>query len=204
MRLNERLRGRSAAISVPLALVIILTGAAVRAEALPPDALAQANAEFHAMYRAAKARALADAGPVLLVEGDTLVLRNGSARTAVKFLPPGYTALKEASHVPLALFVLLHGAEGPLPDPTRKALVALASEVRSARTSLGDQAFPRHTLTRQEQVLEASAALAEVVTKRGAVAPGEVLAFARRMGLPRRGERGRRRRARTEGVARAG
>jgi hypothetical protein len=165
-----------------LALTAVLTVAGARADALPPDALTHANADFRAMYREAKARALASAGPVLLVEGDTLVLRDGAARKTVKFLPPGYTALKEASHVPLALFVLLHDAEGPLADPTRKALEALVSEVRRARPSLRARPFPKGTLARQEQVLDASVALVEGMIGRGAVAPGEVSGFARRIG----------------------
>jgi len=163
-----------------LALTAALTMAG--ADAQPPEALAQANADFRAMYRDAKARALASAGPVLLVEGDTLVLRDGAARKTVKFLPPGYTALKETSHVPLALFVLLHGAEGPLADPTRKSLEGLVSEVRRARPSLRSRPFPKGTLARQEQVLDASVALVEGMIGRGAVAPDEVSGFARRIG----------------------
>ena len=128
-------------------LASMLAAAAARAE-VPPDALAHANADFRAMYSDAKARALATVGPVLLVEGDTLVLREGAAREAVKFLPPGYTALKETSHVPLALFVALHGADGPLTDATRKALAALVAEVKRARTSLAGQPFPPGTLAR--------------------------------------------------------
>ena len=165
-----------------LALAAILAVAGARADAPPPDALAKTNADFRVMYSDAKARALASAGPVLLVEGDTLVLRDGAARKAVKFLPPGYSALKEVSHVPLALFVLLNGAEGPLVDPTRKALEGLVSEVKRARPSLGARPFPKGTLARQEQVLDASVALVEGMIARGAVAPGEVSGFARRTG----------------------
>jgi len=164
------------------ALTAILLAVSARADGPSPDALTRANDDFRAMYREARARALGNAGPVLLVEGDTLVLRDGAAREAVKFLPPGYTALKEASHVPLALFVLLRDAESPLAGPTRKALEALASEVKRARPGLGARPFPKASLARQEQVLDASVALVDVVIRRGAVAPGEVAGFARRMG----------------------
>ena len=46
--------------------------------------------------------------------------------------------------MPLALFVLLHDAEGPLAEPTRNALVALVSEVRRARPSLRAQYLHAH------------------------------------------------------------
>ena len=167
---------------IPLLLTAILAVAAARADAPPSDALARTNADFRAIYREAKARVLAGAGPVLLVEGDVLVLRNGSERKTERFLPPGYAALKEASHVPLALFVLLFDTEGPLSDPTRHALEALVTEVKRARSALWAQPFPKGTLGRQERVLDASAAFAEAVVRRGAVAPGKVSGFARTMG----------------------
>ena len=133
---------------------------------LAADPLAQANADFRALYREAKSRALASAGPVLLVEGDTLVLRDAAAREAAHFLPDGYTKLKEVSHVPLALYVALHGSEGPLSPHTRAALEALAAEIAS-----GD-----------DPVLSASRELISRVLKRGAAGPGEIDAFAHRMG----------------------
>src|SRR5690348_653087 len=128
--------------------------------------LTEANSDFRALYREAKARALSAAGPVLLVEGDTLVLRDGAAREAVKFLPEEYTKLKEVSHVPLGVFVALHGAGGRLPDHTRAALEKLAAEIRPAK----------------DPVLAASLELVERVLKKGASEPAEVGAFARRMG----------------------
>ncbi len=176
-----RLRDSVARMRIPLLLTIILGASVSRAHAAP-DALEQANAAFRTMYREAKVRALASAGPVILVEGDSLVLREGSAREAVKFLPPAYTALKETSHVPLAIFVALHGMDGPLGGESRKSLEALVSEVKRGRSSLAGQPFPKGTLARQEQVLDASLALAEAVSKRGTVAAGELDEFAKRMG----------------------
>jgi hypothetical protein len=130
--------------------------------------LAEANADFRAMYREAKSRALAGAGPVLLVEGDTLVLRDGASREAVKFLPDGYTGLKEVSHVPLALFVALHGNDGSLSAQTRKSLEALVAEVRRAGL--------------RDPVLDASLAFADQVLQRGTAQSAELDAFAKKMG----------------------
>ena len=128
--------------------------------------LTDANSDFRALYREAKSRALATAGPVLLVEGDSLVLRDGAAREAVKFLPEEYTKLKEVSHVPLGIFVALHGSNGALSEHTRGALEKLAAEIRPAK----------------DPVLAASLELIERVLKRGAAEPAEIDAFARRMG----------------------
>jgi hypothetical protein len=132
------------------------------------DPMADANSDFRALYREAKQRALASAGPSLLVEGDTLVLRDGAVREAARFLPEGYTKLKEVSHVPLALFVALHGNDGPLAPQLRRSLKALSAEVRRANV--------------QDPVLDASLALAGKVLQRGTADSAEVDAFARRMG----------------------
>ena len=150
--------------------------------AVAPDPLAAANADFRALYRDARSRALASAGPVLLVEGGTLVFRDGAVREAFEFLPAGYTSLKQTSHVPLALFVALHDAHGPLEAATRTALAALVAEVKRARVALGEQPSPQGSPARQQRVLDASLALAEGVLQRGAAEPGELDRFARRMG----------------------
>lgn len=131
------------------------------------EPLSDANAQFRAMYREAKARALASAGPVLLVEGDTLVLRDGARREATRFLPEKYTKLKEVSHVPLALFVALRGDPG-VSAPARAALEKLVADVRAAGA--------------RDAVLDGSLAFADGVLQRGQCSEAELEAFARRMG----------------------
>ncbi|HUJ27483.1 MAG TPA: hypothetical protein VLW85_15770 [Myxococcales bacterium] len=131
------------------------------------EPLADANAQFRALYREAKSRALAAAGQVVLIEGDTLVVRDGAQRQAVRFLPEKYTKLKEVSHVPLAIFVALHG-EPVLGAPARKALESLVADVRAAG--------------QRDPVLDASLAFAGGVLQRGQCSEAELDAFARKMG----------------------
>jgi hypothetical protein len=52
-----------------LLLAAMLGAAAARADARPGEALAHASAQFRALHREAKVRALARAGPALLGEG---------------------------------------------------------------------------------------------------------------------------------------
>ena len=65
------------------------------------------NGEFRAQYRQALATALGQAGPLILEEGDDLILVHHGERTSVLVKPVEYHELKAVAHIPLALFVML-------------------------------------------------------------------------------------------------
>jgi hypothetical protein len=73
------------------------------------------NDVFRSAYHEARARALASAGPVLLVDGDHLILIDGARREQVTIRDAQYHALKQAAHGPLGVFAALADVEGPLP-----------------------------------------------------------------------------------------
>jgi hypothetical protein len=81
----------------------------------PADPAVALNNVARAAYRQAREEAFARSGPVILVEGDNLVLRYGIYRTEVRFTPETYHSLKSISHVPLGIYALLAFAgEAPL------------------------------------------------------------------------------------------
>src|SRR5206468_190790 len=98
------------------------------------------NDASRAAYKRAKEAALARTGPVILVEGDNLVLKNGSRRTETRFIPEIYHTLKAVSHIPLALDVTFGAVpegervDDDLLDELRKyrALVVAAGEAVGA------------------------------------------------------------------------
>src|SRR5262249_52177533 len=59
----------------------------------PHDPLVVLNDDSRALYRRAKEAALARTGPVILVEGDALVLRDCDRRTEARFVPDTYHVL---------------------------------------------------------------------------------------------------------------
>jgi hypothetical protein len=65
------------------------------------------NNEFRDQYRQALAATLAQAGPVILEEGDNLILIHKGERPSVLVKPVEYHELKAVAHIPLALFVML-------------------------------------------------------------------------------------------------
>src|SRR5262245_2990648 len=71
------------------------------------EALKALNGGFRTAYFRAKQAALARSGPVILVEGDDLVLKRGDQRIEVTYTPAVYHVLKSVAHTPLALDVML-------------------------------------------------------------------------------------------------
>src|SRR4051794_26413523 len=113
-----------------------LPGGILRAD----DPLVVLNNASRAAYRHAKEAALARSGPVILVEGDTLVLRRGDERTEVRFLPEVFHTLKAFAHIPLAVDVLLRqvgdgdvDGNGDAPGAPGRADVRLLDELRTYR-----------------------------------------------------------------------
>lgn len=79
--------------------------------------LAELNKSFRAAYARARQQVLDQAGPIILAEGDSLVLRRGGKRSEVRYVPAVYHTLKAVSHIPLAIYSLLFlYGEGPLSE----------------------------------------------------------------------------------------
>src|ERR1039457_6744517 len=83
-------------------------GAQVRmAESAKDPLLDSLNGEFRAQYQLALRESLEQAGPLILEEGDDLILLRNGERTRVSVKPVEYHELKAVAHIPLALFVML-------------------------------------------------------------------------------------------------
>jgi hypothetical protein len=148
----------------------------------PADPLVTLNDSFRAAYRQGRAETLAHAGPVILVEGDDLVLLHDGRREAVAYMPPAYHQLKAVSHVPLALYVQLAPyGEGPLSDERLAALRRYRAQVVAARDSLAGRGFEAATLERQQKILAESLAFLDGVLDRRRADAAELTAFARKL-----------------------
>jgi hypothetical protein len=147
------------------------------------DPLAALNETFRAAYRHAKESDLARGGPIILREGDNLVLLRRGARTEVGYTPAVYHVLKMVAHVPLALDVILapHAGEDILND-------AVLSELRHYR-DLMDRAEPTLTarglepeqLDRSRKIYAESRGFLDAVIQARRCPREERVRFARRM-----------------------
>ncbi len=158
-------------------------GAAMpEAKAGPADLLAELNSTSRAAYRSAREDALRRCGPVLLVEGDRLVLRYGAHRTEAAVVPARYHTLKAVSHVPLALYCLLApAADGELDAPRLYDLRRYRGQVKAAKAGLGGRGLGAAQLKRQNDILDGCLAFLAGALERRRVGKKELTDFTRRL-----------------------
>jgi hypothetical protein len=130
------------------------------------EALKSLNEASRAAYRNAREEALRRTGPVILVEGDELVLRYGASRTVARFAPDVYHDLKAVSHVPLAVYALLRScADGPVNDERLYDLKTYRERVAAARGGLGGRGLSADQLDRQDKIFQRSLEFLDGVIK---------------------------------------
>src|SRR5262249_25465741 len=112
--------------------------------------------------------ALARCGPVVLVEGDDLVLAYGLYRSVAHVTPDAYGALKSISHIPLAIHALLDGRTGEdLDDKRLYDLKQYRELVAAAAPGAGDLGLDAEQRQRAKAIAEESLAfLAGVIEAR--------------------------------------
>jgi hypothetical protein len=121
------------------------------------DPLASLNDASRAAYRRAREEALARCGPVVLLEGDDLVLVYGLYRSKAHFAPDLYHTLKTISHIPLALHALLAGRdEGALDDKRLYDLKQYRESVVGAGKVIGERGLSDEQLRRQKTIIDDS------------------------------------------------
>src|SRR5436309_2933839 len=94
------------------ALVAASHGQARRADvkeeqAAPGPVLEAANEEARAAYKAARDHLLADAGPVVLFDGEVIIFRYGSHRRVTRTATALYDDLKTVGHIVMGLHALV-------------------------------------------------------------------------------------------------
>ncbi len=188
---GNRLRGGDRRTVVIVLLLTGLAGAAVDQVPAPPapqvapaaDPLMTLNDAFRAAYRRTKEANIAHADPVILVEGDNVVLRRGGTRLEVPYTPAVYHVLKSIAHVPLALDVVLapHAGEATLNDTVLAELREYRRLMEQAEPSLVAQGLEPEQLERQKKLFAECRAFLDSVVQARRCSRDERVAFARRM-----------------------
>lgn len=147
------------------------------------DTLRSLNVASRAAYSRAKDAAQARRGPLILVEGDNLVLISGKLREEVKVMPEIYHSLKAIAHIPLALDVLLASRPGDLrsADGALDELQKYRAMIVEAEKSLGTHGFDPEQMERQKKIVGESLKLLDLIVKGPEPSQEERIAFARRM-----------------------
>jgi hypothetical protein len=174
--------GRS--LAPTLCLWVACTVSLLPPEALaePPDPLDALNAGFRKAYSQARADALANLGPVVLVDGDTLVLIRGKERSIALVIPARYHFLKAIAHAPLGVYLVLSAEDSkPLPEPRLDDLRRLRELTRAARKAVNRYGFSEGEKDRQGEILSGCTTFLDGVLERRRCDGKELTAFCRRM-----------------------
>jgi hypothetical protein len=185
---GKRLRGgvcRTIAIGGLLAALAIAAVGQAPAPPAPPaaDPLVALNETFRAAYRRAKEAELAHGGPVILMEGDNMVLKRGRTRTEVPYTPAVYHALKMVAHVPLGLDVILEplAVEENLTDAVLAELRHYRGLMERAEPSLAVQGLEPEQLDRSRRIFAESRDFLDSVIRARRCRRDDRVRFARRM-----------------------
>ena len=130
--------------------LLLLFGLCACAGAAPrPDPVADLNRVAREAYAEARGRALAGAGPVLIVGPAHIAFLNAGARTEYELAPARYQELKSISHLALGLHALHYRA---VPDPPR--LERLRSAAHRAMEAL--RGLTPEQMERQREIVRLS------------------------------------------------
>jgi hypothetical protein len=147
------------------------------------DPLVDLNQAFREAYAHCRQRLVERSGPVIVVEGDSLVLLHNGKRSEAKMVPDVYHTLKAVSHVPLAVYVMLVPlADAPLDKECLEGLRAYRRRVVQAELSLKDRRLSDEILLRQQEILRAALRFLDFALDKKQVNADELYKFTRDLG----------------------
>lgn len=167
------------------AALLILPGlllAAARAEPPAADPLLTLNKEFRKTYARSRAAILARSGPVLVVDGEKLVLLRGKERQQTEIDLTKYHQLKAVAHVPLTVYLLLGDAdkEGALAAESLAELRVVRELIVKTRAILAERGFTQEECERQRKLLADSLAAVNQAIEQQRFSAKDRTAFARK------------------------
>lgn len=134
------------------------------------DALKSLNSAFRGAYSKAREDVLSVPDPVIVFEGESVVLLVDKKREEKRFQPAIYDHLKTMAHVPMALYLLIEPqGYGTLDAKRLERLKAYRKRLEAARASLGIRGFSPEQEKRQQEILTASMEFIDQTEKRKTV-----------------------------------
>ncbi len=152
---------------------------AASTEPAATDPLVEINKTFRKVYAATRKDLLARADPLILVEGDDLVLLRRGMRTTAQVVPEKYHTLKAIGHIPLAIYVmLLPTREGVLSDELVAGLTQYKKDLAGIEMSLAGRELAPEARLRYAELLGRCARLLDKNIADRKLEPGELTRFA--------------------------
>jgi hypothetical protein len=146
------------------------------------DPLVELNTRFRAAYAQTRKQLLAKQGPVIIADGDSVILLRGGQRTEVKVSAMA-DMVKPIGHTPLAIHALLASAgEVELTKECLGELQSIRALIEPAGKALAKRGLPKDILLLQMQILEESAKYLDEVLAAKKVKAEALRAFTRKLG----------------------
>jgi len=146
------------------------------------DPLVELNSRFRAAYAQTRKELLAKQGPVIIADGDNVILLRSGQRTEVKVTAMA-DIVKPIGHTPLAIHALLASAgETELTEERLNELRSIRELLEPAGKSLAGRGLPEDVHLLQTQILVESARFLDGVLANKKVNSEARLAFTRKLG----------------------
>jgi hypothetical protein len=154
------------------------SGGAHAATENTPDPLIDLNQAFRQAYASCRQKLVERGGPVIVVEGDNLVLLHLGKRREARVVPDIYHTLKAVSHVPLAIYVMLLPFEGAaLNEECLAGLRAYRERVALAEPSVKNCGLSEDALLRQQEIIRVALRFLDSVIDKKQVTANELRKF---------------------------
>jgi len=135
------------------------------------------------LYTLAKQNALTHSGPVMIVAGDDIVLRNGENRTSARFVPDIYHTLKTFDHIALTIDVTLAacGDGSPIPEDVLHDLREYRVLFPAARERIATCGLDAEQRERQKTIVDACSEFLDSVLEQRTCTAAKRIQFTRRL-----------------------
>jgi hypothetical protein len=146
------------------------------------DPLVELNKRFRAAYAQERKELLAKQGPVIIADGDNVILLRGGQRTEVKVTTMA-DIVKPIGHTPLAIHALLARAgEAELSKERLDELRGIRELIEPASKALAGRGLPKDIHLLQTRILDESARFLDGVLAEKKVKSEARLTFTRKLG----------------------
>ena len=148
------------------------------------------NDQFRRDYAQERTNIKEASFPVIVANGDKIILMRKDSRDERNFIPAAWSVLKSVDHVPLALFVLLESkTDKPLSEETLSSLAALRTKTAAARPEVlaaltAEPLLGPAAVTRNGEMLDRSLTFMDAVLERRTVTSAQVALLAASMSRP--------------------
>ena len=143
------------------------------------DPLASLNTSARSSYRITRKRILAGLGPIVLVEGDHLVLLRDGTREQAVIRTGVYHAEKSIAHLALALEAIVGDVDGPLDDQRLGELRDLRARALAALDELSAGDYSAAAKARQREIVTSFTRVIDAALAARSIAHADYLRSAR-------------------------